>query len=71
MLIDAKRLHPTQMCAGNVKAIDARNVLDGGWGYSQFSRPVHMDPEIGFWCINAEQPYGLDCRDYRVRFCCV
>ena len=31
---------------------------------------THIDPSIGFWCVNEEQPSGTDCADFEVRFCC-
>lgn len=31
-------------------------------------RQVVLGPNFGLRCLNAEQPYGLSCKDYRVRF---
>uniref|UniRef100_A0A4W4GPW5 Ig-like domain-containing protein n=1 Tax=Electrophorus electricus TaxID=8005 RepID=A0A4W4GPW5_ELEEL len=31
---------------------------------------VHVDPAVGFWCVNAEQPAGKNCSNYVVRFLC-
>ena len=31
---------------------------------------LHFDDEVGFWCINDEQPKDQDCADFEVRFCC-
>ncbi|KAG7468012.1 hypothetical protein MATL_G00138280 [Megalops atlanticus] len=31
---------------------------------------VHVDPALGFWCANAEQPAGRNCSNYAVRFLC-
>jgi hypothetical protein len=34
------------------------------------SSMTHIDNDLGFWCINEEQPYGTTCADFEVRFCC-
>nr|XP_033812394.1 cartilage intermediate layer protein 2 [Geotrypetes seraphini] len=31
---------------------------------------VHYSPEKGFWCVNKEQPEGVTCSNYHVRFQC-
>ena len=31
---------------------------------------VHFDNDMGFWCINDEQPKDQTCADFEVRFCC-
>ena len=53
----------TNMCE-NPTAIKATTIPvgDGVW-------PLHMDLELGFWCVNAEQTNG-QCEDFEVSFCC-
>ena len=31
---------------------------------------THIDTDVGFWCVNDEQPNGETCADFAVRFCC-
>lgn len=33
-------------------------------------QPYHCEAGVGGYCVNAEQPGGSRCQDYKVRFCC-
>ena len=35
---------------------------------SAFDDVIHMDAELGFWCINEEN--SDTCKDYQVSYCC-
>ena len=32
--------------------------------------PLHMNLELGFWCVNSEQADGGQCADFEVEYCC-
>ncbi|XP_041800879.1 uncharacterized protein si:dkey-205h13.2 [Chelmon rostratus] len=67
-LLRLKMLYPSQVCSQPV-AIEAMTVSDV---------PAHetgdvfqvYDASRGFACVNAEQPGGNLCQDYKVRFTC-
>ncbi|KAK6180688.1 hypothetical protein SNE40_008693 [Patella caerulea] len=49
-------------------AIDVR-VTRTGFDYSTAGEVVCLVPELGFSCVDAQQPDG-QCQDYKIRFCC-
>ncbi|XP_075898218.1 mucin-5AC [Nelusetta ayraudi] len=67
-VVRLQMLHPTLVCSQPV-AIEAMTVS---------GNPAHRTGDIfqiydasrGFACVNAEQPGGRQCQDYKVRFTC-
>ena len=53
----------SQACRDPI-AIQANPIDSGSTFYT------HIDTEVGFYCLNEEQPFGQICADFEVRFCC-
>ncbi|MGH0140887.1 UNVERIFIED_CONTAM: hypothetical protein FKN15_049141 [Acipenser sinensis] len=66
--LDAIRFYYRERVCDRPKAIEARTTE---WiAAENTGEVVHSDPELGFWCLNAEQPGGRNCSNYSVRFFC-
>ena len=61
-----KNLNNLQGCSNptGLRAIAADNTAYGSW-------PVHIDLNLGFWCLNSEQTHvsGI-CQDFSIQVCC-
>ena len=71
---DWETLHnfiPQGKVCNNPRAIQAQARSDGSSEKVHFNlNPADSNSPSGFWCINEEQPYGKQCADFHVRFCC-
>ena len=50
-------------------AVDAR-IASNGQDYRSAGQAVQINTEVGFVCLNRNQPNRESCLDYQVRFCC-
>ncbi|KAG7473431.1 hypothetical protein MATL_G00095790 [Megalops atlanticus] len=66
--LDAIRFYYPERVCDRPRALEARTT-DWVPAHSTGER-VHVDPAVGFWCANAEQPFGRNCSNYAVRFLC-
>ncbi|XP_041931008.1 LOW QUALITY PROTEIN: cartilage intermediate layer protein 1 [Alosa sapidissima] len=66
--LDAIRFYYRSRVCDRPQAVEARttNWIPAG----RTGERVHVDPAIGFWCANNEQPAGRNCSNYAVRFLC-
>ena len=51
---------------GEPLALEA-SVVSGSFGSTEVT---HFDTNLGFFCINDEQPKDQQCADFEVRYCC-
>ena len=60
------KITPTiaQLTCDSPTEVQARATDDGSTEYT------HIDPAMGFYCLNAEQSFGGLCANFEVRFCC-
>ena len=61
-----KNLNNLQGCANptGLRAIANDNAAYGSW-------PVHIDLDLGFWCLNSEQTHASGiCQDFSIQVCC-
>jgi hypothetical protein len=58
--------HEVNTVCAEPKGIQVQKV-QGSYGSDQVT---HFDNELGFWCINDEQPKDQQCADFEIRFCC-
>ena len=63
---DFELLKNIQGICANPTGIRAVAPDTGNYG----SWPVHIDIDIGFWCINGEQTVGGGCEDFQIQVCC-
>ncbi|KAL2077130.1 hypothetical protein ACEWY4_026634 [Coilia grayii] len=66
--LDAIRFYYRARVCAAPQAMEARTT---DWiPAASTGQKVHVDPAIGFWCVNDEQPAGRNCSNYAVRFLC-
>ena len=67
--LDAIRFYYRSRVCESPQAVEARttNWIPAG----NTGERVHVDPAVGFWCANDEQPAGRNCSNYAVRFLCL
>ena len=61
---ETRRGFSTKQVCENPVAVQANPITDGS------TAMTHIDTDMGFYCINEEQPYGQICADFEVRYCC-
>ena len=61
---ETRRSFSPESTCENPTAVQARPTDDGSTAFT------HIDNDMGFYCINAEQAFGGLCANFEVRFCC-
>ncbi|GCC38455.1 hypothetical protein chiPu_0016969 [Chiloscyllium punctatum] len=66
-LVAIQRYYGERICLRPV-AVEARTIH--GVPATMTGEVVHLNPQLGFWCLNKEQLSGKPCSNYAVRFRC-